>query len=96
MNMTTPEMSIELLESTHEFPGPYTIKVFGPHNQEFLDRVRDTTKAVLMGGAFDLTFRASSRGTHGCATVEAQVEDAQQVILLYGELANIDGVRMIL
>lgn len=94
--MSSPEISIELLESTHEFPGPYTIKVFGPHSQDFLDRVRDTTRAVLMGGEFDLSFRSSSKGTHGCATVDAQVEDAQQVILLYGELANIDGVRMIL
>lgn len=89
--------SIELLESTHTFPGTYTVKAFGENTEAFVDAARNAAEDV--SGTPDrvqLSYRASSKGNHGCVTLEVWVEQAHQVHALYVSLGEIDGLRMLL
>jgi putative lipoic acid-binding regulatory protein len=92
----TPALSRDLLESTHDFPCEYLWKIFALH--------RDSLEAEAFAAAFRVlrhdtirtrTSRASS-GRNLCVTIEAHVEDAQQVIDVYAELRRIDGLRMMM
>lgn len=88
---------IELLESVHEFPGAYTVKAFGPHNQLFVDGV---TSAVALhhakGGGPEISARASSKGTYICVTAVVWVNSAEEVHRLYESVENVPGLKRML
>lgn len=89
--------SIELLESTHTFPGTFTIKAFGDNSEAFIDAARAAAVGVSGSDArVNLSYRASSKGNHGCVTLDVWVEQAHQVHALYICLGEIDGLRMLL
>jgi len=89
--------SIEALEHAHEFPGPFTYKVFGPNDDAFVDRTRQAAISIVGEDAsLDLSHRASSHGRHTCVTLEVQVASAQEVLDVYAALREVDGVRMML
>jgi hypothetical protein len=88
---------IELLESVHEFPGEYTVKAFGPHNQLFVDGV--TTAAQLLHAKPDdpeISARASSKGTYICVTARVWVNAAEDVHRLYEAVQQVPGLKRIL
>ena len=89
--------SRELLESVHEFPGPYTLKAFGPHTQAFVDGIRGAAVAVHTGpDEPNVSARASSKGNHICVTVTVEVTDADGVYALYAGVKAVDGLSMLL
>jgi putative lipoic acid-binding regulatory protein len=85
--------AIELLESTHRFPGSYLFKVIGRSEQGFVARtvaaVRDAVAAE-----FDPPFsvRETSGGKHVAVTLEVPVERAEQVIAVYRRVQKLAGL----
>lgn len=89
--------SIEALENAHRFPGKYIFKVFGAHEQAFVDAARLAISEVAgADGLLTMSSRASSGGKHICVTLNVLVQSAHQVQAIYVELTQIDGIRMIL
>lgn len=89
--------AIELIESVHEFPGPYIIKVIGAAEPTFVARiiaaVRDELKANVdpRASAF---YTASGR--HVSITLEPIVKSAEQVLDLYRRIRDTQGVMLLL
>jgi putative lipoic acid-binding regulatory protein len=87
---------LELLESAHTFPGPYTFKVIGKAERGFLAR---TVAAVREALAHEVDppyrIRESSGGRHLAITLEPHVESAQQVLDVYRRLGSTSGLVML-
>jgi putative lipoic acid-binding regulatory protein len=85
--------AIELLESTHRFPGPYLFKVIGRSDQGFVARtvaaVRDAVAAE-----FDPPFsvRETAGGKHVAVTLEVPVQRAEEVIAVYRRVQKLAGL----
>jgi uncharacterized protein len=88
--------AIELLESTHEFPGPYTFKVIGWHHDAFAARVVAAIRDE-MNKDVDPPFRLrhTSSGRHVAVTVEPWMSDAHQVLAVYRRLRATAGLIML-
>lgn len=88
--------SLELLESTHTFPGPFMFKVVGAADDQFVGRVVSAVRSRLpedMEPAFST--RHTANGRHVCVTIEPVVAGAAEVIDLYAVLKDIPGVVML-
>ncbi len=88
--------AIELLESTHHFPGPYMFKVIGKAQSGFLARVVAAVRAELAVDA-DPPFkvRESTGGRHLSVTLEPTVQTAGQVLAIYQRIRQMDGIVML-
>ena len=88
--------AIELLESTHTFPGPYIFKVIGRSERGFVARavaaVRDT-----LACAVDPPYktREARGGQHIAVTLEPEVQSAWQVLAVYRRLRAMAGLVML-
>src|SRR5258708_29471979 len=70
--------AIELLESTHRFPGPYLFKVIGRSEQGFVARtVAAVRDAVAAEGDPPFRGREAGGGRHVAVTLEIPVERAE-------------------
>ncbi len=88
--------SIELLEATHRFPGPFMFKVIGRSEEQFVARVLAAVRTSLGDDnepAFSI--RKTANGVHTCVTVEPEVPSAAAVVEIYSQLKNVDGVMML-
>jgi putative lipoic acid-binding regulatory protein len=88
--------SLELLEATHEFPGPFMFKVVGTADEHFVGRVLATVRSQLpedQEPAFST--RHTANGRHVCVTMEPVVNSAADVIDLYAVLKDVPGVIML-
>ncbi|MBX3441703.1 MAG: DUF493 domain-containing protein [Planctomyces sp.] len=88
--------SVELLEATHVFPGPYMFKVVGHTSDNFVGRVVSTVRCGLpedLEPAFST--RRTANGRHVCVTIEPELPTAEAVIELYARLRDVDGVVML-
>jgi uncharacterized protein len=88
--------SLELLEATHEFPGPFMFKVVGFDEDNFTGRVLASVRACLpeeVEPAFSV--RRTASGKHACVTIEPTVERAADVITIYRKLKDVAGVTML-
>ncbi len=88
--------SIELLEATHRFPGPFMFKVVGRSEEQFAARVLAAVRNRLGEDnepAFSI--RKTANGIHTCVTVEPTVPSAAMVVEIYSELRGVDGVMML-
>src|SRR5690606_5649106 len=88
--------SVELLESTHTFPGPYMFKVIGWSADHFAERVVDSVRDEM--GASDnppYRVRQTAGGRHVSVTLEPVMESAWQVLAIYGRLREARGMIMI-
>lgn len=87
----------ELLLETHNFPCPYTFKVIGESNEEF---VQNIVAAVRLGMKYDFDppFRSkeTAAGRHISLTFEPVVDNPDQVLAVYAELQQQQGVVMLL
>jgi putative lipoic acid-binding regulatory protein len=89
--------AIELLESVHQFPGPYMFKVIGRTDNGFVARtvaaVRDEVEAEV-----DPPYRVkeTASGRHVSVTLEFTLRDAHQVLAVYRRLLNLAGLVMLL
>ena len=85
--------AIELLESTHHFPGPYMFKVIGRAESGFVALVVAAVREELAEGV-DPPFqvRSARGGRHLSITLEPNVQTAQQVIAIYQRIQKIAGL----
>ena len=89
-------LSIELLEATHQFPGPYLFKAIGRVDDGFAARVVAAVREE-MDEASDppFSFRHSSGGAHVSVTMEPQMQTAAQVLAVYQRLRDVPGLVML-
>jgi putative lipoic acid-binding regulatory protein len=89
--------TIELLESYHQFPCPYTFKAIGKVENGFIARVVAAVREELEFPA-DPPYhvRQSSGGRHVSVTLEPRMDSAQRVLDVYRRLRNISGVVLLL
>ena len=80
----------ELLEQSHQFPGPYMLKVIGRPNDRFVGRIVEAIREELQSDAnpeYQLKF--STSGRHLSITLEPHFESAQQVLDVYERLQQV-------
>lgn len=96
MNDSIKLPSLEMLETTHQFPGAYTFKVIGSETEGFVGRVVGVVREEL-GFSYDppFTIRQTPAGRHVAVTLEPKVESAQQVLAVYSRLSQVRGVVML-
>ena len=89
--------SIELLESTHEFPGRFVFKVIGRVENGFAARVVAAVREEL---AREIdpphSFREAVGGRHVAITLEPDVATAAQVLAVYRRVRAISGLVMMM
>jgi uncharacterized protein len=88
--------SIDLLEATHRFPGPFMFKVVGRSEEQFVARVLAAVRSKLGEDnepAFSI--RKTANGVHTCVTVEPEVPSAAAVVEIYAHLRGVEGVMML-
>jgi putative lipoic acid-binding regulatory protein len=88
--------SVELLEATLEFPGPFLFKVVGADDDNFVGRVVAAVRSCLPEDVEPaISVRRTASGRHACVTIEPTVERAADVITIYGKLRELTGVSML-
>jgi putative lipoic acid-binding regulatory protein len=85
--------SIDLLASTHTFPGKYVFKAIGLIDDNFTGRVVAVVRAEL-DQTFDAPYetRGTPNGRHIAVTIEPWVESPEQVLAIYRRLKAEAGV----
>jgi len=100
--METPEREdphppAELLESTHQFPGVYTIKAIGNASNEFESRVLRAAQLNLAAPSdLDYSVRTTQGGRHLAITLQLTVQTAEQVRKIYAEIREVEGLTLLL
>ncbi|HEY1860896.1 MAG TPA: DUF493 domain-containing protein [Gemmataceae bacterium] len=88
--------AIELLESTHQFPGPYMFKAIGRSENGFIARAIAAVRDEL-AEPIDPPFsvREAVGGRHVSVTVTADVKTAYQVLAVYKRMRTLVGLVML-
>lgn len=89
--------SAELLDRTHEFPGPYTFKAIGRPEGGFIARIVAAVREALENEV-DPPYRVreTAAGRHVAVTVEPQVQSAWDVLAVYQRLSEVTGIVFVL
>jgi putative lipoic acid-binding regulatory protein len=89
--------SIELLESTHTFPGPFIFKVIGRVENGFAARVVAAVREEL-DDEIDPphSVREAVGGRHVAVTLEPDIDSAQQVLDVYRRVRKLTGLVMMM
>ncbi|APW59599.1 YbeD family protein [Paludisphaera borealis] len=88
--------SVELLESTHPFPGSYTIKAIGLVDDDFEQRVVAAVSEHLAAASdLDYSVRATRGGRHIALTLDMNVQNAEQVRSIYAEIRDVRGLTLL-
>ena len=92
----TDAPAIELLESTHTFPGPYVFKVIGRAEDGFVGRTVAAVRHTL-AGEVDPPYRTreSVGGRHIAVTLQPTVQTAHDVLAVYSRLRLLAGLVMV-
>jgi putative lipoic acid-binding regulatory protein len=87
----------ELLESVHKFPGTFVFKAIGRGEGDFPATVVSVVRSAL-GLEFDPPFetRETPGNRHVAVTVTPWVETSDQVLQIYEQIREIDGLVMLL
>lgn len=89
--------NLELLESTHSFPGTYVFKVIGEADGNFIGRVVAAVRSELAESIEpSFSFRKTAGRRHVCVTIEPPVDNGSQVLAIYRRLQDVDGLIMLL
>jgi putative lipoic acid-binding regulatory protein len=89
--------SIELLENTHQFPGPYVFKVIGKADDGFVGRVVAAVRDELAQATDPpYSFRQAIGGRHVAVTLEPTVQTAWEVLAVYRRMRTMAGLVMLL
>ena len=85
--------SVELLEQTHSFPGPYMFKAIGRVDDGFAARVVAAVREEL-AQEMDPPYRLQSTasGRHVSVTVEPTVDTGEQVLAVYRRIRHMPGL----
>jgi putative lipoic acid-binding regulatory protein len=88
--------SVELLESTHLFPGVYRIKAIGRADNDFQQRIVDAVVSLLAAPSdLDYSVRMTPGGRHVALTLDISVQTAEQVRSIYAEIREIPGLTLL-
>ncbi len=88
--------SIDLLESTHAFPGVYRIKAIGSSEGGFVDRVLAAAAEELASLAeINHSVKETPGGRHTSVTLDLSVQDADQVRRIYEKLREVEGLTLL-
>lgn len=97
MTTTTHIPSVELLNSTHKFPGPYIFKAIGTRDTGFVARVVAAAREALqMDQDPPHEERTSSGGNHVAVTVTVRVPTPEAVQAVYRRLLSVSGLILLL
>ncbi len=89
--------SLDLLERTHTFPGPYMFKVIGRNEDEFVARVLAAAREVLAADAdLPYTLRETTGRRHISVTLIPTVQTGDQVLAIYRRMQRLVGLVMLL
>jgi putative lipoic acid-binding regulatory protein len=89
--------SIELLESVHQFPGPFVFKVIGRAENGFVGRVVAACRDELAQSSDPpYSFRQAIGGRHVAVTLEPTLQTASQVLAIYRRMRSLAGLVMLL
>ncbi|MDG3004191.1 YbeD family protein [Paludisphaera mucosa] len=89
--------SLELLESTHLFPGSYIIKAIGRAEDDFEGRVVQAVSSHLAAPSdLDYSVRITPGGRHIAVTLELTVQNAEQVLAIYEQLRDVGGLAYLI
>jgi len=87
----------EALEGAHTFPGAYLFKLFGPHEQSFVDSIRAKIEPhVADEKQYSLSLRPSAKGNLCVVNVEVHAESPEHVQTLYNSFHEVEGLRTML
>lgn len=88
--------TVQLLEQTHSFPCPYLFKVIGKPENNFVGRVLAAVRRELPDDAEPpFSSRKSSKGRHVSVSLEPTVAEGRQVVKIYQNLKEVEGVEML-
>lgn len=88
--------SLELLESTHPFPGVYQIKAIGVTDDDFEGRVVEAVVAELATPSeLDYSVRITPNGRHVALTLDITVQSADQVRAAYARIHDVKGLMFL-
>lgn len=89
--------AIQLLEATHTFPCEYTFKVIGLAESNFIGRVVQAVRSVLPeDNEPPFSSRQTKSGKHVSVTIEPMLDSADDVLAIYRELAELQGLVLLL
>lgn len=87
---------IDLLESTHHFPGTYQIKAIGATENDFVGRVLSAVEEEVAGPSeVDYSLRTLREGRHVGVTLNISVQRAEQVLALYARIREVEGLAFL-
>ena len=87
---------IELLESTHMFPGTYQIKAIGAVADDFVGRVLSAVhEEVAAPSDVDYSLRTMRAGRHVGVTLNVAVQSPEQVLALYARIREVEGLAFL-
>jgi putative lipoic acid-binding regulatory protein len=88
--------SIELLESTHLFPGTYQIRAIGRSDGDFAGRVIAAVVDELAAPSdLDHSIRSTPGGRHVAVTLDVSVQTADQVRAIYAAIQALEGLILL-
>lgn len=89
--------SRELLESQHQFPGPFVFKAVGRAEGDFVASVLLTVREAL-SQEFDAPFetRQTPAGRHVAVTVTPWVETVDDVLVIFAKLQQLPDLVVVL
>jgi putative lipoic acid-binding regulatory protein len=88
--------SVELLESVHQFPGTYQIKVIGSTADDFPGRLLAAVQEELAAASdIDHSVRRSPNGRHVALTLDLSVQTPDQVRAIYARIREVPGVTLV-
>ena len=88
--------AIELLESTHAFPGVVPIKAIGTSDNDFVGRVVAAAAEELASQAeVDHQVRETPGGRHVSVTLHVSVQTPQQVLAIYARIREVEGLTLL-
>lgn len=88
---------IELLESVHSFPGPYTFKIITQNDSTVQAAVAaEVQKSLSLPSLPEFSTRTSENGKHASLTLEITLQKAEDVHTVYRALEQVPGVLLLL
>src|SRR3954452_22519745 len=88
--------SLELLESTHPFPGVYQIKAIGVVDDDFEGRVVEAVVSELATPSeLDYSVRSTPGGRHVALTLDTAVQSADQVRAPYPRIREVKALDLL-
>lgn len=87
---------IELIESSHAFPGMFPVVIIAASDAEFMMTLEATVAAEQGEAPFHIRQRLSREGHYASYRIELHVESAEVALARQAVLAALPGIRALL